>query len=332
MIITRTPLRVSFFGGGTDYPVWYKKNGGAVISTSIDKYSYITCRYFPHFFDYKYLIKYSKIEKSKNLSEIQHPSVRESIKFLKIKRGVEIAYTSDVPALSGLGSSSAFTVGLLQALYALEGKLVTKRQLALDAIAVEQKKIKENVGSQDQVAAAFGGFNKITFGGASTFLATPLTLPLTKLNDLQNHLMLFFTGLSRRSSEVAKEQIKQTNKKKSELKTLADFVPETEKILMSKSSKIEEFGKLLRESWEIKRSLTNKISSPQIDAIYQAALDAGALGGKLLGAGGGGFMLLFANPKYQEKIKTKLKNLVHVPFGFETLGTQIIYYGPTSNF
>lgn len=332
MLITRTPLRVSFFGGGTDYPSWYNSHGGSVISTTIDKFSYITCRYLPHFFDYKYLIKYSKIEKVSSLSEIQHPSVRECLKFLDIQKGVEMAYSSDVPAMSGLGSSSSFTVGFLQALYALEGKMSTKRQLALNAIEVEQEKIKENVGSQDQTAAAYGGFNKITFGGPDKITVTPLTIKAAKLQALQSHLMLFFTGISRQASEIAKEQIKNSQNKKIEHAKLADLTAEAEKILSSPAEDLTDFGKLLAESWRVKRGLSSLISSPFIDSLYETAKQAGAIGGKLLGAGGGGFILLFVNPEKQALVKEKLKNLVYVPFAFEFLGSQVIYYDPTSNF
>ena len=332
MVITRTPLRVSFFGGGTDYPVWYDKNGGAVISTSIDKYAYITCRYLPNFFDYKHLIKYSKIEKTTSVEEIQHPAVRESIKFLGISEGIEVAYTSDVPAMSGLGSSSAFTVGLLNALYALRGKVVSKRQLALDAIYIEQERIKESVGSQDQTAAAFGGFNKIEFGGDQKIQVIPLTIAPTKSQLLQDHLMLFFTGLSRHASEIACEQIKKTEEKSRDLAQLGSLVHDAHRILISPEADLEGFGTLLHESWQIKRALTDKITTPTIDAIYEAALRAGAIGGKLLGAGGGGFILLFVKPENQANVREKLKHFVYVPFTFEHLGSQVIYYEPTTNF
>lgn len=328
MLITRTPLRISFFGGGTDYPVWYNEHGGKVLSTTIDKYSYITCRYLPPFFEYKYLIKYSTTEKVNAVNEIQHPSVRESVAFLGLEQGIEIAYTSDVPALSGLGSSSTFTVGLLHALYALKGKTVTKRQLAFDAIHVEQERIKESVGSQDQVAAAFGGFNKIVFGGEETFQVYPLVISAERLRALENHLMLFFTGISRMASDIAKEQIKAIEQKKSDLKELARITEEAERILTDPSASLNDFGRLLHESWRIKRSVTNKITSPFIDGMYEAARGAGALGGKLLGAGGGGFMLFYVPTEHQKKVRKALKNLLYVPFSFERMGSQLIYYAP----
>ncbi len=330
MIISRTPFRISFFGGGTDYPVWYENNGGAVLSTSINKYCYISCRHLPPFFEHKSRIVWSKIEAVKHPNEIQHPAVREVLKFLNVQKGVEIHYDGDLPARSGLGSSSSFTVGLLHSLYALNGKMVTKRQLTLDAIHVEQERLKENVGSQDQAAAAFGGFNKIEFGGPHKVAVHPIPINPKKLDLFQNHLMLFFTGLSRNSSDVAAEQIKNTPQKATELKTMMDMVEEAIKIL--NGNNFDDFGRLLDETWKIKKSLSSQISNSYIDEIYEAGREAGALGGKLLGAGGGGFILFFARPEVQKKVKEKLKNLLYVPFKFENLGTQIIYYAPNHNF
>jgi D-glycero-alpha-D-manno-heptose-7-phosphate kinase len=333
MIISRTPFRISFFGGGTDYPVWYEEHGGAVLSTTIDKYCYITCRYLPPFFDYKYRIRYTKREETKSIAEIKHPSVRECLKFVNLNnQGVEIQHNGDLPAMSGLGSSSSFTVGLLNTLYALKGKMTTKRQLALDAIHIEQDRIKENVGSQDQTAAAFGGFNKIEFGGQQKIMVYPVTIDWEKLDLLQKHFMLFFTGFPRNASDIAAEQIKKTQERKNELKTMMELVEEALNILNDRKDTLDNFGRLLHENWRIKRSLTSKISNPYIDEIYEVAMESGALGGKLLGAGGGGFMLFFVRPEVQPKVKEKLKKLLYVPFRFENLGSQIIYYAPTSNF
>lgn len=326
MIISRTPFRISFFGGGTDYPIWYEENGGAVLSATINKYCYITARYLPPFFDYKYRIRYVSREETQNISEIKHPSVRECLEFLNINSGIEMVHTSDLPARSGLGSSSAFTVGFLNSLYALTGKMATKRRLALDAIYVEQDLIKENVGSQDQTAAAFGGFNRIDFGGTEEINVRPVILSPEKLKLLQDHFMLFFTGFSRDASEVAGEQIKQTPSKYNELLTMKAMVDEAINILCSNPCRIEDFGKLLDESWKIKRSLTNLISTNKIDAIYETALRAGAIGGKLCGAGGGGFLLLFVPPENQSRIKEALKHILYVPFSFENLGSQIIFH------
>jgi len=330
MIINRTPFRISFFGGGTDYPVWYNKNKGAVLATSINKYCYISCRYLPPFFKHKSRIVYSLIENVKRLSEIKHPSVKACLEFMKVKPKLEIHHDGDLPARSGIGSSSTFTVGLLHALYALKGKMPTKRQLANDAIHVEQDLIKENVGSQDQVLASFGGFNLVEFGGDNHLQVRPVTMEQNRLQAFQDHLMLFFTGLSRTASKIAEEQIKTTPYKEKELKHMYSIVGDALGVLNSDTD-ISRFGRLLHESWQLKRSLSGKISTPVIDDIYSEALSAGALGGKLLGAGGGGFILLFAKPEAQPKIKMKLKKLLHVPFKFENLGSQIIFYSPNGS-
>ena len=302
MIISRTPFRISFFGGGTDYPSWYGKNGGAVLSTTIDKYCYITARYYPSFHPTKHRIVWSKIELVDSGDDIAHPSVRETLKHLQIKEGVEIHNAADLPARSGLGSSSTFTVGLLHALHALMDKPVTKMKLALDAMHIEQDLIKENVGSQDQLAASFGGLNKFTFGGASDIGVQPIVLPDRRLEALQNDLMLVFTGFSRTASEIAEEQIKNSHRKERELRTMHSMVDKAIDILRSDGD-LNDFGKLLHETWILKRGLSGKISNPQIDDIYEAARNAGAIGGKLLGAGGGGFMLLFVTPEKQARVR-----------------------------
>lgn len=327
MIISRTPFRISFFGGGTDYPIWYKENNGAVLTTTINKYCYLTCRYLPPFFKHKSRIIWSEIEYVKNISEIRHPSARECLRFMGIKNGVEIHYDGDLPARTGMGSSSSFTVGLLHALYAFKGVMPTKRQLALDAIHLEQEVMKENVGSQDQAQAAFGGFNLIEFGGKDHIRVRPMTIESKRLERFQSHLMLFFTGFSRTASEIAAEQIKTTPHKKKELRVMYGFVNDAVEILNSKSE-LSNFGKLLHENWQIKRSLSHRISTSEIDDIYSTALRSGALGGKLLGAGGGGFMLIYAKPEVQPQIRKKLKKLLYVPFRFESLGSQIIFYSP----
>lgn len=327
MVISRTPFRISFFGGGTDYPAWYKKNGGAVLATTINKYCYISCRHLPPFFEHKSRIIWSKMEYIRNISEIQHPSVRECLRFMKIDKGVEIHHDGDLPARTGMGSSSAFTVGLLHALYALKGIMPTKRQLALDAIYLEQQVMKENVGSQDQALAAFGGFNLIEFGGKRHLQVQPVTVNSERLELFKSHLMLFFTGFSRTASEIAAEQVKKTPYKQKELKLMFEMVNRALEILNSNSD-LSEFGKLLHENWQIKRSLSQKISTPLIDEIYSNARRTGALGGKLLGAGGGGFILLFAKPEVQPKIRERLRKFLYVPFRFENLGSQIIFYSP----
>ena len=325
MIISRTPFRISFFGGGTDYPVWYYENGGAVLATSIDKYCYISCRHLPPFFEHKSRMAYSKIENLKEGQEFEHPSARETLRFMGVKEGVEIHHDADLPARTGLGSSSSFTVGLLHTLYALKQRMPTKMQLAQEAIHIERDLIKESVGSQDQVTAACGGFNRISFAQDGEINVQPVIIGRERLALLQSHLMLYFTGFSRLASVIAEKQIQDTHKKKVELKAMFDMVDHSLGILTG-GTDLTEFGKLLHESWLLKRGLTDKISSPQIDEIYAAARDAGSIGGKLLGAGGGGFILLFAKPEDQPRIREKLKDLLHVPFRFENGGSQIIFY------
>lgn len=325
MVISRTPFRISFFGGGTDYPVWYKEHRGAVLSTTIDKYCYITARYLPPFFEHTHRIVYSQIEDVMSISEIRHPVVRTLLDFCKVNKGVEIHHDGDLPARSGLGSSSSFTVGLLHSLHALKGNMVTKARLAEEAIHVERNILKENVGSQDQVAVAYGGFNKIYFDKQKNFSVDPITVKKEKLLQLKNHLMLVFTGLTRFASEVAQEQISNVSNKEKELKIIQQMVDEAISILSSDRD-ILEFGKLLHEAWKLKKSLSLKISNICIDNIYETALKAGAVGGKLLGAGGGGFMLLFLLPERYQAVREALKDLLVVDFSFENSGSQIVYY------
>ncbi|MFA5088782.1 MAG: kinase [Candidatus Omnitrophota bacterium] len=328
MIISRTPFRVSFFGGGTDYPDWFNKNKGAVLATTIDKYCYITCRYLPPFFDHKSRIIYSKMEHVRNVEEIDHPAVREVLKFLKIHQGIEIHHDGDLPARTGLGSSSSFTVGLLGSLYALKGMMPSKEDLAKQAIYIEQVMCKDNVGCQDQTLAAYGGFNYIEFGGENHLQVRTVTIPQERLGRLEGHLMMYFTGFSRMASEIAQHQIKNMPNKTKELKAMCEMARQALRLL--NEDDLLSFGKLLGESWRLKHSLSDKVSTPFIDSIYDTAIRAGAIGGKLLGAGGGGFILLFAPPEKQKKIAEKLKKLLLVPFRFENLGSQIIFYQPNS--
>jgi D-glycero-alpha-D-manno-heptose-7-phosphate kinase len=331
MLIIRTPFRISFFGGGTDYPVWYRKNGGTVLGTTIDKYCYITCRYLPPFFEHKHRIVYSISELVQEIDEIRHPSVRETLKYMGITDGVEIHHDGDLPARTGLGSSSAFTVGLLHALYALKGVMPTKMQLAKDAIYVEQELIRENVGSQDQTLAAFGGFKHIYFTGEHNVQVEPVVMKPGRLESLQNHLMLFFTGFSRMASQIAGEQIKDTPKNNKELTEMYHLVDDAINVLNGDGD-ISRFGELLHQSWLLKRSLTSKISTPYIDYLYDTAMNAGAVGGKILGAGGGGFILFFVRPEYQRRVSESLHGLLHVPFRFENSGSQIIFYEPDARY
>lgn len=326
MIISKTPFRISFFGGGTDYPDWYFENGGSVLSTTIDKYCYISVRHLPPFFDHNFRISYSQIENVNEISDIKHPAVKAILNDLKFDSGLEIHVDADLPARSGIGSSSSFIVGLLNSLYALRGKRVSKRFLAQESIRYEQEVLSENVGSQDQTAAAFGGFNFIEFEKATGKISVePIVVKKNRVNLLNDHLMLFFTGFSRIASEIAKEQVENIKKNQLELLKISQMVDRAQKILENNED-ILKFGQLLHESWIIKRGLSSKLTNSSIDKMYSLALNSGALGGKLLGAGGGGFMLLFVEPSKQDAVKNALSDHIYVPFEFESNGSQIIYF------
>ena len=325
MIITRTPFRISFFGGGTDFPAWYETNGGAVLSTTINKYCYISCRLLPPFFDHKHKIVYSKHEIANEIDEIVHPSVRETLRFMNITEGVSIQHEGDLPAMSGLGSSSAFTVGLLHALYALKGRMISKKRLAMEAMHIEQDMIREKVGSQDQVAVALGGFNRIEFKSQHNVEAMPITMGYDAFQRFQDHFLLFFTGITRSASRIESDKMEQLQDRTTELHAMRGLVDEAMKSLCDEKN-FADFGKCLGETWKLKKSLSAKVSNPYIDTIYETALKNGALGGKILGAGGGGFFLFFVEPHDRERLRQALHFLLHVPFRFDVLGSQIIYY------
>ena len=325
MIITRTPYRVSFFGGGTDYHTWYQEHGAAVLATTINHYCYLQCRLLPPFFNHKSRVLWSRVEEVLSNTDIQHPSVRAVLEYLDLKEGVEISHQGDLPARSGLGSSSAFTVGLLHAVYALRGMISSKRELACEAIHVERGILKENVGVQDQIETAYGGLNKIIIQPDGNFNVSPLVLPHNRLHELQDHLLLFFTGVSRTASNIAADKIKSIPNKKEELHGIHRMVDEAIDILTN-GSDINDFGKLLHESWRLKRQISASISPTFVDDIYEKALKAGATGGKLLGAGGGGFMLFFVKPELKPQVCDALKDLLLVPFEFESSGSQIVFY------
>lgn len=329
MIISRTPYRISFFGGGTDYPTWYQEHGGAVLSTSINHYCYLNCRFLPPFFKEKSRIIWSRVETVENHEEIQHPAVRGVLKYLGLEHGLEIHHTGDLPARSGLGSSSAFTVGLINALRALQGQMSSKRELACEAVHVERNVLQENVGVQDQIATAFGGFNKITMQPGGDFTVDPVVLRNGRLKELQRHFLLFFTGVSRTASDIAKEQIKAAKDKKAELHAMRLLVDDALDVLIN-GEDIKEFGHLLHETWQLKRSLAAGIAPGFVDDIYNKARAAGAIGGKLLGAGGGGFILFFAPPDAHMRIMDALQDLLWVPFDFEATGSGIVYYDQNS--
>lgn len=327
MIINRTPFRISFLGGGTDYPSWYLKHGGSVLATAINKYCYITCRTLPPFFEHRLRVVYSKMETCNNFEEIKHPAVRETMRFLDIERGLEIHHDGDLPARSGMGSSSSFTVGLLHTLYALKGIMPSKEQLALESIHIEQNMIKETVGSQDQISVAYGGLNKIDFSTNGEIDVMPVTLSAERLDEFNSHLMLFYTGIKRTASDVAKSYVEELDKKEESLKRLTEMVDEGLNILQGDLD-LSEFGALLHESWMIKKGLSGEVTNPSLDNLYDRAMESGASGGKVTGAGGGGFMLLLVSPERQGEVREALSEQIHVPFRFESKGSQIIFYEP----
>lgn len=330
MVISRTPYRISFFGGGSDYPAWSREHGGAVLSTAIDKYCYLTCRYLPPFFEHRFRVLYSIIETCQQVEEIRHPAVRGALQELRMTRGLEIHHDGDLPARSGMGSSSSFAVGILHALHALEGQMRSKEQLATEAIRLEQEILKETVGSQDQIAAAYGGFNAIRFQPGGTFSVQPVFLPEVRLAEFKHHLMLFFTGVSRSSSDVAATFVGSLKQKEDSVRRFVAMVDEGIEILSR--GRIEDFGHLLDEAWKIKRELSSSVSTTSVDEAYALARKAGALGGKLLGAGGGGFLLLFVPPSHRRHVEKALAHFLHVPFDFEPSGSQIVLYDPEQEY
>ena len=327
MIISRTPFRISFFGGGTDYPNWYRKNGGSVLSTAIDKYCYITLRYLPPFFEHKIRLVYSKMEQCQHFDEIRHPAVRETLRFMNFTDNLEIHHDGDLPARSGMGSSSSFTVGLLNALYALRGQMSSPRRLARESIHIEQEMIKETVGSQDQIAAAHGGLNFVEFRQDDDIIVNPVIIPPARAQELSDHLMLFYTGIMRTASDVAESFVNDLEAKHDLLHRMNGMVRQGIDILCD-GNDICRFGDLLNETWQAKKQLGDKVANPVVNDLYERARKAGALGGKLTGAGGGGFLLIFAPPARHSEVRSELKELLHIPFNFDRTGSQIIFYDP----
>jgi len=325
MIISRTPYRISFFGGGTDYPGWFREHGGTVLATTINKYCYLTCRYLPPFFDHRYRIIYSRSETCQKIDEIEHPAVREGLRFMNVDRGVEVHHDGDLPARSGMGSSSSFTVGLLHALHALKGEMVSKRQLAEESIHLERECLKENVGSQDQVMVSHGGFNHVVFTANGDIVVRPVTVQPSRLWELQKHLMLFYTKIARTASEVAGTFVNGLDERRRQLRIIKDLVDESLAVLTS-TQDIGVFGDLLNESWAAKRSMSSIVTNPAVDEMYDQARAAGARGGKLLGAGAGGFLLLFVPSDRQDQVRARLHDLLYVPVKFEFTGSQIIFH------
>lgn len=326
MIITQTPFRMSFFGGGTDFEGFFKEHGGAVISTSFDKYCYVTVRHLPRFFDYSIHLTYSQDERINSISEIKHPAIRNAMEFLDMKE-IRLTYESDLPARTGLGTSSSFAVGMLSAFYALKGKYADKRKLADDAIYLERILCKEAGGIQDQIAASFGGLNRIDFS-ADGYSVKPIIIHPDRKKVLNSNLMLFFTGFSRFSSDIQKQTGKSMKDKTQELLEMYSLVNDAEKILTDKNTDLNEFGRLLDYTWQLKRGISSGISTDSIDAQYNVAKKAGAIGGKLLGAGGGGFLLFYVPQEKQQAVKDALRGQMYVPFQFENEGTRVIHYEP----
>lgn len=326
MIISTAPFRMSFFGGGTDFQPFFQEHGGAVISTTFDKYCYVTVRHLPRFFQHRTQVSYSKIEKVEQISEIQHPMVREAMQFLEM-RDLHIAYDGDLPARSGLGSSSAFANALLLSFHGLKGEYVSKEQLAEESIYVERVLCKESGGWQDQVATAVGGFNRIDFK-ENEFHVSPIVISSQRKKQLNENLMLFFTGFTRFSSDISQEQERTAKEKTADLLQILEYVNDAEKILVNRKRDLDDFGRLLHETWLVKKSLTKKISSTHLDDIYEKALKNGALGGKLLGAGGGGYFLFYVPKEQQKQVKEALSDLIYVPFSFEHDGAKILYFRP----
>lgn len=324
MVITKTPYRVSFFGGGTDFPLWFKEEGGRVLSTAINQFCYVSVRKKPPFFPFKHRFVYSEMEDVNTVEAIRHPAIKGVLQYLNWDAGLEIHHDGDLPARSGLGSSSAFTVGLLQAMHRLQQNTVSANELAKEAIQVEQKLIGEIVGCQDQIAVAYGGFNRIEFLPDETFSVHPVITSPGRLANLQQHLLLFFTGFSRFASEIESSKLVNFSKKKASLRRMMEMVQDAEKIIIDESGDLLEIGNMLQEAWEYKKSLSGAVSTSEIDEIYQKAIGAGATGGKILGAGGGGFILFFVTPERQQSVRKSLSNLIEVPFAFEKQGCSVV--------
>jgi len=323
MVISKTPYRISFFGGGTDYPSWFNKNEGHVISASIDKFLYISCRHLPPFFDHKIRLVYSKIEEGNKVSDLKHKSAKAVLKYLNINKDIEIHYDGDLPARSGIGSSSAFTIGLLNALYSYKNKQISKKNLATKGIFIEQKIIKENVGSQDQIATSFGGLNYIKFKKNSSFNVNKIKFNDNVKKKLFKNILLFHTGIFRTADDISKDYINKLNLKSKYMYSIYDIVNEAKKNL--ESGNIDDFGKLLNETWMMKKQISKLITNNYINEIYNQAIELGAFGGKLLGAGGGGFMMFYMPQKKQKLLINKFSKLLHVPISFENNGSSIVY-------
>ena len=326
MIITKTPFRMSFFGGGTDMESFFRENGGSVLSTTFDKYCYVNVRHLPRFCDYSTELSYSRTERVTAVEQIQHPAIRNAMKMLDMHE-IRLTYEADLPARSGLGTSSSFAVGMLNAFYALKGKYADKKRLADEAIYLERELCQEEGGWQDQIAASFGGFNRINFN-AEGYEVLPVIISPERKKQLNQNLMMYFTGFTRFSSEIQKANAAGREDKTAQLKEMLSMVDEAEKILTDKEASLDEFGRMLDYTWKLKRQTGAAVSTNSIDALYAVGMKAGALGGKLLGAGGGGFLIFYVQPDKQEAVRKAMKDLMHIPFAFEDGGTRVIHYTP----
>lgn len=330
MIITKTPFRMSFFGGGTDMEDFFRVHGGAVLSTTFDKYCYVNVRHLPPFFDYRTELSYSKTERVTSIESIQHPAIRNAMKMLDMHK-IRLTYEADLPARSGLGTSSSFAVGMLSAFYALKGKYADKKKLADEAIYLERVLCGEAGGWQDQIAASYGGFNRINFNKDGTYDVLPIIISPERKKQLDHNLMMFFTGFTRFSSDVQKANAASPETKEAKEKRLLemlDLVDDVEEVLTNKKRDLDEFGCLLDHTWKLKRQTGSAVSTSNIDALYQRGIEAGALGGKLLGAGGGGFLVFYVQPEKREALKAAMHDLLYVPFHFEDGGSRVLYYSP----
>lgn len=326
MIITKTPFRMSFFGGGTDMPSFFNEHGGAVISTTFDKFCYVNVRHMPPFHPYISELVHNRFERVNDIDEIEHPLIRECMRLHDIHE-IRLTYEGDLPARTGLGTSSTFAVGMLNAFCALKGKMMSKRKLAQEAIHVEREVLKENGGWQDQVAAAYGGLNRIDFKDGD-FTVHPIIISPERKKELDENLLLFYTGVQRFSSEIQADTFGKTMDKTLQLQDMLALVDEAEAVLADRNTSLNEFGKLLDKTWKLKRGTGSKISNGSIDELYDIGIKAGALGGKLLGAGGGGFLLFYCEKEKQGKLIEALEKLMIVPFHFENDGAQVLYYAP----
>ena len=326
MIITKTPFRMSFFGGGTDIPSFFNKYDGAVISTTFDKYCYVNVRHMPPFHPYISELVHNRFERVNDIEDIEHPLIRECMRLHDIHE-IRLTYEGDLPARTGLGTSSTFAVGMLNAFCALKGKMMSHRDLAKEAILVERDILHEHGGWQDQIAAAYGGLNRIDFNDGE-FTVSPIIISSERKRELNQNLMLFYTGIQRFSSEIQADTFAKPVDKTSQLLDMLQLVDEAEQILCDKNTSLNEFGKLLDTTWKLKRGTGAKVSNGSIDELYDMAIKAGAIGGKLLGAGGGGFLLFYCETEKQPLLIKALEKLMVVPFNFETGGARVLYYAP----